>query len=310
MQAHISVRIRAIPTEEINSMDQAQTSTAAENTGQDEALRPLTSADGPQHPEYAATNSRSEQAKKFHAQRILLIDDNKDAADGLAAVLELLGQKVWLAHDGPSAIEKISAIQPNIVLCDIGMPGMNGYDVARKLRENLSYADLVLIAVSGSGEKQDRRRSQEAGFNAHFVKPVSVETLQELLNAWSKERRLNGRLLIADDNRDEADVLSMALRHEGFEVEVAHDGGQAVTMALQFKPDVLFVDIAMPVLDGFQVVRCLRAMPNFTNKVFVALTGFSDQEHLDQASNAEFDEYLVKPFSLDSLMTILAEAAG
>jgi CheY-like chemotaxis protein len=190
------------------------------------------------------------------------------------------------------------------------MPGMNGYDVARKLRESLSYADLVLIAVSGSGEKQDRRRSQEAGFNAHFVKPVSVETLQELLNAWSKERRLNGRLLIADDNRDEADVLSMALRHEGFEVEVAHDGGQAVTMALQFKPDVLFVDIAMPVLDGFQVVRCLRAMPNFTNKVFVALTGFSDQEHLDQASNAEFDEYLVKPFSLDSLMTILAEAAG
>ena len=85
MQAHISVRIRAIPPGETNSMDKAQTSTAAENTGQDEALRLPLSADGPQHPEYAATNSRSEQVKKFPAQRILLIDDNKDAADGLAA---------------------------------------------------------------------------------------------------------------------------------------------------------------------------------------------------------------------------------
>ncbi len=279
---------------------------AGPGQGSEFIVRLPLSAEEPQHPAI----SSSEQVKKFPAQRILLVDDNKDAADGLARIFESLGQKVWVAYDGPSALETVSAPQPNMVLCDIGMSGMNGYDVARKLRENPSFANLVLIAVTGWGQEEDRRRSQDAGFNAHIVKPATLETLQELLNTWSKEPQKNVRLLIADDNRDEADVLSLALRREGFEVQVAHDGEQAITMALQFKPDVLFLDIAMPILDGFQVAQRLRAMPDFTNKVFVALTGFSDQEHLDQASSAEFDEYLVKPFKLDRLMTILAEASG
>ncbi len=118
------------------------------------------------------------------------------------------------------------------------------------------------------------------------------------------------RLLIADDNKDMANSLARLLRHEGFETQVAFDGEQAVERAVEFNPDVLILDIDMPVLDGLQAAHRLRGMPQFSGKTFVALTGFSDQRHLDLASQAEFDEYLIKPFKIDTLMTILTEAAS
>jgi len=118
------------------------------------------------------------------------------------------------------------------------------------------------------------------------------------------------RVLVADDNRDLADSLCLLLRREGFEVRATYNGNDAIEVALQFHPDVLIVDIVMPDVDGFQVANRLRGLPEFAGKVFVALSGYSEQKILDQASRAQFDEYLVKPFKRDTLMSILAEAAG
>ena len=117
------------------------------------------------------------------------------------------------------------------------------------------------------------------------------------------------RLLIVDDNRDSADTLGLLLKHEGFDVQVAYDGQQAMDLALSFRPEVLIVDLVMPVLDGFQLARQLRAMPEFENSVFVALSGYSDQTHLDEASKAQFDEYVFKPPKLSLLLAILSEAS-
>jgi CheY-like chemotaxis protein len=117
------------------------------------------------------------------------------------------------------------------------------------------------------------------------------------------------RLLIVDDNRDSADTLAMLLEHEGFELRVAYDGQRAIETALAFRPDVLIVDLVMPIVDGFHVVKQLRAMPEFKRALFVALSGLSDQPHLDEASNVEFDEYLFKPPQLDLLLAILSEAS-
>ena len=118
------------------------------------------------------------------------------------------------------------------------------------------------------------------------------------------------RVLVVDDNQDLADSLSLLLRREGFEVNVVYSGQDGIDAALLFKPDVLIVDIVMPDINGLQVANHLRAMPEFANKVFVALSGYSEQKHLDEASRAKFDEYLVKPFKRDTLMTILFEASG
>src|SRR5690242_973874 len=118
------------------------------------------------------------------------------------------------------------------------------------------------------------------------------------------------RLLIADDNHDSADSLAMLMRSEGYEVQVAYDGRQTIEAASAFEPDVFILDLTMPALDGFETARRLRAMPAYAEKLFVALTAHAEQTHLDEASRASFDEYLIKPCKLDVLRQILSEAAA
>jgi len=117
------------------------------------------------------------------------------------------------------------------------------------------------------------------------------------------------RLLIVDDNRDSADSLALLLRSLGHEVCVAYDGQQAIDAAISFHPNVLIVDLAMPVLDGFTVAKRLRAVPEFADAVFVALSGHSDQPYFDEASKAQFDEYVVKPPQMSLLSAILSEVS-
>jgi CheY-like chemotaxis protein len=117
------------------------------------------------------------------------------------------------------------------------------------------------------------------------------------------------RLLIVDDNRDSADSLALLLQFEGHETRVAYDGKQAIEAALSFCPDVLIVDLMMPILDGFQVANQLRAMPEFEHAHFVALSGYGEQTDLDEASTAQFDDYLHKPTNMGLLLAILSEVS-
>ncbi|MBX9583084.1 MAG: response regulator, partial [Gemmataceae bacterium] len=113
--------------------------------------------------------------------RVLVVDDNRDAAESLALLLEVLGHPVWAAHDGPAALAAAREHRPEVVLLDVGMPGMNGYEVAARLRAMPEAAGAAVVAVTGFGQEADRQRSREAGFDHHLVKPVDPETLQELL---------------------------------------------------------------------------------------------------------------------------------
>ncbi|HEX7183239.1 MAG TPA: ATP-binding protein [Thermoanaerobaculia bacterium] len=116
------------------------------------------------------------------ARRILVVDDNEDAADSLGMLLEMLGNDVQVAHDGPSALAAMGARPPEIVLLDIGMPGMDGYEVAHWIRAQPELRGAVLIALTGWGQEEDRRRSREAGFDHHLTKPVDLKVLQTLLS--------------------------------------------------------------------------------------------------------------------------------
>ncbi|HLJ91893.1 MAG TPA: ATP-binding protein [Gemmataceae bacterium] len=115
------------------------------------------------------------------AHRILVVDDNKDAAQSLALLLKLCGQDVRTANDGPAALEIARTYVPEIVLLDIGLPHMDGLEVARRLRHDLGLKDTLLVALTGYGQEEDRRRSEEAGFNAHLVKPLDLHELHKLL---------------------------------------------------------------------------------------------------------------------------------
>lgn len=118
--------------------------------------------------------------------RVLVVDDNHDVALTLAALVRFSGHEVHTAHDGPAAIEAAKSCRPQLVLIDIGLPGMDGYEVARRLRADLGLNDAVLAALTGYGQEEDRRRSEEAGFDSHIVKPIRTETLLSLLATASR----------------------------------------------------------------------------------------------------------------------------
>ena len=118
--------------------------------------------------------------------RILVVDDNRDAADSLRLLLELSGHEAAVAYSGHDGVQAAERYQPDVVLCDIGLPGLDGYEVARQLRDNPVTANARLIAVTAYGRDEDRRRSHEAGFEQHLVKPVDPDALQRVLNCPSR----------------------------------------------------------------------------------------------------------------------------
>ncbi|MGQ0752840.1 MAG: ATP-binding protein [Betaproteobacteria bacterium] len=113
--------------------------------------------------------------------RILVVDDNRDAADSLGMLLQCLGADVRVAHDGAEALNAVAAYQPAVVLLDIGMPGMDGYEVARRIRKDFPERRTPLVALTGWGQEEDRRRARDAGFDHHLIKPADMKTLQALL---------------------------------------------------------------------------------------------------------------------------------
>jgi CheY-like chemotaxis protein len=115
--------------------------------------------------------------------RVLVVDDNHDAGDSLGSILELLGAEVRVVRDGAEALDLFGPYRPSVVLLDIGMPGMNGYDVAREIRSRFADRPAVLVALTGWGQEDDRRRAREAGFDHHLVKPAEIESLQQLLSS-------------------------------------------------------------------------------------------------------------------------------
>lgn len=122
-----------------------------------------------------------QKASPLLKRRVLVIEDNIDNAESMKQVLQLLGQETHVAHDGISGIALARAIQPDLVLCDIGLPGMSGLDVARQMRSEEAFHKTRLVALSGYGLPRDRQNTAAAGFSKHLVKPVAIEDLERLI---------------------------------------------------------------------------------------------------------------------------------
>ena len=122
--------------------------------------------------------------------RVLVVDDNVDGADVTALLLGELGHETQVAYDGATALAAADEYLPNVVLLDIGLPEMDGYEVARRLRQHPLLRNVWLVAITGYGQESDRQRSKEAGFDHHLVKPVGPEKLEVLLTLLTTQERL------------------------------------------------------------------------------------------------------------------------
>jgi signal transduction histidine kinase/ActR/RegA family two-component response regulator len=133
---------------------------------------------------------RETPARKAPSRRVLIVDDNRDSADSLALLLRRHGNEVHTAYDGIAALSAVESFRPEVVLLDIGLPELDGYDAARRIREQSNGRNITLIAVTGWGQEKDRNRSYEAGFDAHVTKPVEPGTLEDLLRGLpGRDRR-------------------------------------------------------------------------------------------------------------------------
>jgi CheY-like chemotaxis protein len=120
--------------------------------------------------------------------KILVVDDNHDSALSLAMMLSIMGHDTRTAHDGESAVTTAESFLPEVVLLDIGLPKLNGYEVAQRIRQHPWGRSMFLIAVTGWGQEEDRQRSAEVGLNVHMVKPVEPAALEKLLAELAQKR--------------------------------------------------------------------------------------------------------------------------
>lgn len=120
-------------------------------------------------------------ARPQKSLRVLAVDDHADAVQNLALLLEIAGHEVQLAYDGPSALEAAQAMRPDVMLLDIGLPGLTGYEVAQRIRQQHALKDIVLVALTGYGREADRKRAKNAGFDYHLVKPAGFGEVEEIL---------------------------------------------------------------------------------------------------------------------------------
>jgi CheY-like chemotaxis protein len=132
-------------------------------------------AEAPPVPTAAATSG-------VPPRRILIVDDNEDSAESLAMLLEISDHDTRSAYDGEQALRIAEEFRPHVVLLDIGLPKLNGYEVCRRIRQEPWGKDILMVALTGWGQNDDRRKSREAGFDAHLVKPVGHESLMEVLS--------------------------------------------------------------------------------------------------------------------------------
>jgi two-component system CheB/CheR fusion protein len=138
----------------------------------------------PLTPEEAAADTpvRSRTLAPGGRRRVLIIEDNVDAADSLREALEFSEHEVEVAHNGPAGLAKARARKPEVVLCDIGLPGMDGYEVARAFRADATLKGAYLVALSGYALPEDVQRAAEAGFDQHLAKPPNLDSLEQTLS--------------------------------------------------------------------------------------------------------------------------------
>jgi len=160
------VRLPAFADQRVLAAPQRSGVGAAGGAGGEGAARP------------AGTERRKSDLARF---RILVVDDHHDAGDSLATLLRLLGHQVRVAYDGMAGLEAARVFRPQVALLDIGMPGIDGIELAKRLRREPEFDDMLMIALTGYGRDEDRRRSSEAGFNAHLVKPVDIAALNGMI---------------------------------------------------------------------------------------------------------------------------------
>jgi CheY-like chemotaxis protein len=232
--------------------------------------------------------------------------------------LEQAGHSVRKFPDGPSALAGVGDLKPDAVLLDIGLPGMDGYELLVELKKQINMRDALFIALSGF-KPRDQTGQEGGDFDYYFTKPVDVHALVVLLDTRladasrkhrepKKTRQL--RVLLVEDHPDLAVATASLLRGEDFEVQTALTGREALEGAPNFRPQLILCDLNLPDMGGLEVIRALRSIPSTQQTHAVILTALSEMEiraYNSEAGELGVDAFMSKPIKVDEVRTMVSK---
>lgn len=245
-------------------------------------------------------------------KKILIIEDEEALASVLSVKFKLEGFKVSIAANGRDGLEKIKAWRPDVILLDIVMPKMNGYEVLENLQKNNNK--IPVIVISNSGQDIELEKIKKMGAADYIIKtqiePGAVaQKINKLLNisavkaskktSFGEQTETNGggaKVLIVEDDSFLRDICRKKLIKEGFNVEIAVDGEEALRKVENFMPEIVLLDIILPVRDGFEVLKEIRSHKNrlIKNVPVIMLTNLGQEEDNRKALDLGANDYLVK----------------
>jgi len=257
------------------------------------------------------------------SRSIVLVEDNSDVAGAIVVALKQAGYRVTLFADAFSALAALSDMKPHAILLDIGLPGMDGYELAAKLRKERNCRDALFIAISGFKRRQAAEAADD--FDHYFTKPVNLSSLLNVLGSTLAEaeqttaatagpapEKTSLQVLLIEDHAALSAAMAELLNREGFEghrqpqsqlphelvLRTAFSGEEGLKFASDFRPQLILCDLNLPDMGGQEVVRRLRSNPATRHAYAVILTALSEAEirtFNDEATKLGVDEFIRKP---------------
>ena len=255
--------------------------------------------------------------------RVLVVDDELELRSLVVEMIRELGYQVLEAEDGPNAMKFLQASEEfNLLVTDIGLPnGMNGRQLADAAR--MKRPDLKVLFITGYAQNtmanHDMLESGTQIMTKPFLMASFVEKVRSMVeddldakisNQTDKTAKDNAKplsILVVDDNEEAATCLAMLLEASGHTVQVALDGKKGLEVATTLTPDVVFLDIGMPVMNGFETAQAIRKIPTLINTTLIALTGWGADSDRTKSKDAGFDYHLTKPTELSTIMALLEQ---
>jgi len=244
------------------------------------------------------------------AKKILVIDDEFAIAQLIKLYLEDKGYSVDMALSGTEGVKKAKEQKPDIITLDIMMPEMNGFQVMEVLKKDpdTSKIPVILISVVGGPQKE---RGFHLGAVDFVSKPIEEDNLfssiRKVEDSLTSSEKAKGEILIIDDEKDTANLIKLYLENKGFKALVALSGPDGVNLAKEKRPDLILLDLRMPGMDGFSVMKVLK-MDKETEKIpVIILTAHDTKGYREKCLMLGATEYLTKPFSEDDLTKEIEE---
>ena len=244
---------------------------------------------------------------------VLVVDDREEFCYLVSRYIEDAGGRATAVSNGEAAIEALEAAEKSdpfhVVILDIQMPGIDGYETARRIRAK--GFQTPILALTAGAMVGDREKCLQAGCNDYLTKPIDRRALIKLVARYAQEsarlalrseRKL--KVLLVDDSHSTCELLRRFLAKRGHEVRSAHDGQAAVPLAQQFRPDVIVLDLRLPDMNGYELMRRLKQTDGVAKAAFIGVSGYRDDDAPGQEA-VQFDHFLEKPLDLAQLEALL-----